>query len=64
MYKLLIIEDDSGIAEAVKMQAEKWDFEVECVSDFLNVMNHFEKFQPHLVLIDIELHLYRKNTTM
>lgn len=55
MYKLLIIEDDSGIAEAVKMQAEKWDFEVECVSDFLNVMNHFEKFQPHLVLIDIGL---------
>ncbi len=55
MYKLLIIEDDSGIAEAVKMQAEKWDFEVECVSDFLNIMNHFEKFQPHLVLIDIGL---------
>ncbi len=27
MYRLLIVEDDSGIAEAIKTQAEMWDIE-------------------------------------
>lgn len=55
MYKLLIIEDDNGISEAIKAHAEKWGFEVRCVCDFLNVMREFEAFEPHLVLIDIGL---------
>ncbi len=55
MYKLLIVEDDRGIAEAVKLQAESWGMDAVCVEDFRNVMAEFSKVNPHLVLMDIVL---------
>ena len=55
MYKLLIIEDDKGIAEAIKEQAELWDLQVQCVQNFRNVMAEFAQFDPHIVLLDIGL---------
>lgn len=55
MYKLLIIEDDKGIAEAIKEQAELWDLQVSCVQNFRNVMTEFAKLDPHIVLLDIGL---------
>jgi len=55
MYKILIIEDDMGIAEAIKTQAQMWDLQVHCVQDFHNVMAEFAQFDPHLVLLDISL---------
>ena len=50
MYRLLIIEDDKGIAEAIKIQAQMWDLEVKCVENFRNVMSEF-----HIILLDIGL---------
>ena len=44
MYKILIIEDDGTIAEGLKKHLEKWDYQVECVTDFKNVMDTFFKF--------------------
>lgn len=55
MYRLLIIEDDNGIAEAIKVQAEMWGLQVHCVENFRNVMSEFAQFEPHLVLLDITL---------
>lgn len=55
MYRILIVEDDSGIAEAVKTQAEMWDMEVYCIKDFKNIMQEFAEFKPHIVLMDIGL---------
>lgn len=55
MYKLLLVEDDRGIAEAIRRQAEAWALEVRCVEDFQNVMREFSDFAPHLVLLDISL---------
>ena len=55
MYRLLIIEDDKGIAEAIKAQAEQWDMQVRCVQDFRNVMAELAEFDPHIVLLDISL---------
>lgn len=55
MYRILIIEDDEGIAQAVKEQAEMWDLQAECVRDFRNVMAEFAGYSPHLVLLDIML---------
>ena len=55
MYRLLIIEDDNGIAEAIKTQAEMWDMQVRYIKDFRNVMAEFAKFDPHVVLLDISL---------
>lgn len=55
MYRLLIIEDDRGIAEAIQSQAEMWDIQVRCVENFRNVMAEFAQFDPHIVLLDISL---------
>lgn len=55
MYKLLIIEDDTGIADAIKTQAEMWNLEVSIVEYFRNVLQEFVQFQPHIVLLDIGL---------
>ena len=55
MYRLLIVEDDKGIAEAIKEQAEQWDMQVRYVQDFRNVMAEFAEFDPHIVLLDISL---------
>ena len=52
MYRLLIIEDDLGIASAVEKQALSWDFSVKCVENFRDVMKEFAGFAPHLVLED------------
>lgn len=55
MYKILIIEDDMGIAEAIQIQARMWNLEAQCVRNFRNVMEEFNAFEPHLVLLDITL---------
>lgn len=55
MYKLLIIEDDMGIAEAIREQAAMWGMDARCVSELRNVMSEFAQFGPHIVLIDIVL---------
>ncbi len=55
MYRLLIVEDDKGIAEAIKTQAEMWDLEVCCIHNFRNVMEEFAQFDPHIILLDISL---------
>lgn len=55
MYRILIVEDDEGIAQAVKEQAGMWDLQAECVRDFRNVMAEFADYSPHLVLLDIML---------
>lgn len=55
MYRLMIVEDDRGIADAIKKQAESWGLEVFAVSDFTSVMDDFLRFEPHIVLLDIAL---------
>ena len=55
MYRLLIVEDDNGIAQAIEAQAKMWDLQVHCVLNFRNVMAEFADFDPHIVLLDITL---------
>lgn len=55
MYRLLIVEDDKGIAEAIKVQAEMWNLDVHCIENFRNIMTEFSEFSPHIVLLDITL---------
>lgn len=54
-YKILIIEDDFSLAEAMKKQIESWGNKVICVQDFQNVISAFTQCDPHLVLVDIML---------
>lgn len=58
MYRILIVEDDMGIASAMKKQIEMWDLEVSCVENFRNVLEEFSEFSPQLVLLDISLPFY------
>lgn len=54
-YRILIIEDDPGIASAIERQMRMWDLNVRCVQDFRNVMEDFAQYDPHLVVLDISL---------
>lgn len=58
MYKLLLVEDDPGIASAVRSLAEAWGFEVRVPADFRRVMENFDAFAPHIVVLDIKLPFY------
>lgn len=55
MYRILIVEDDRGIADAIAAQAAAWALETRCVADFQKVMEEFAAFDPHLVLLDVAL---------
>lgn len=58
MYRILIIEDDFSMAEAMKKQIESWGNEVKLVEDFQNVISTFAEYDPHMVLMDIMLPFY------
>lgn len=58
MYKIMVIEDDMVMADAIKKQIEAWGNTVYCVQDFQNVISEFIKFDPHMVLVDIMLPFY------
>lgn len=58
MYRVLIVEDDKGIAQAIKTQAEMWQMNVHIVENFGNVMAEFAEFEPHIILMDISLPFY------
>ena len=55
MYRILIVEDDRDIAQAIQMQAQQWNFEARCAQNFRDVMAEFADFDPHLVLLDVSL---------
>lgn len=55
MYKILIVEDDATIRDVLERQMAKWGYLVQTVSDFRAVLETFEDYKPHLVLLDITL---------
>ena len=55
MKKIFLVEDDAGIAEAIKIGAAAWGMQVSCVTDFNSVMGEFAECDPHVVLMDISL---------
>lgn len=55
MYKIFIVEDDSAIANAVKKHLDGWGFLVKIAEDFHEIAAEYERFSPHLTLLDIGL---------
>ena len=51
MYRILIVEDDETIADLVQKHLQSWGYQVECVSDFSNVLREFVQKDPQLVLL-------------
>ena len=58
MYRILIVEDDRGIADAITAQTASWGLEARGISNFNKVLEEFTEFSPHLVLMDISLPFY------
>lgn len=58
MYKLMIVEDDLGIAEEIQKKANMWNLQTHIAQNFRNIMEEFSQLQPNLVLLDISLPFY------
>ena len=50
MYRILLVEDDSGIAQAICEQGAMWELDVRCVRNFHDVLGEFTAYDPQLVL--------------
>lgn len=57
-YKILIIEDDNVIAESIKKHLERWEYQVQCLTDFKEVLRDVTSFKPELIILDITLPFY------
>ena len=55
MYRVLLVEDDRGIADALCAQLGAWGFAVRAVENFRDVTGEFRAFDPQLVLLDLML---------
>lgn len=55
MYKIMLIEDDENMANAMQAQLQAWGYEVYCIQNFQKVTEEFLAVEPQLVLLDIML---------
>lgn len=46
MYRIMIIEDDQAMAEAMEKQIRSWGNECLCVRDFQNILPVFVEYDP------------------
>lgn len=53
--KILIVDDDTNIAELISLYLTKECFETRIVEDGEEAINAFEEFQPNLILLDLML---------
>lgn len=55
MYRIYMVEDDSGIFEVVKSRGEKYELQFFGVKNFRNILEEFSDIEPHLIIMDIGL---------
>lgn len=55
MHKIMLVEDEPIIRDAVSQELQKWNYEVTAVTDFTQVMETFTRETPQLVILDITL---------
>ena len=53
--KILIVDDDSNIAELISLYLTKECFETMTVGDGEEALRAFEEFSPDLILLDLML---------
>lgn len=51
MYRIMIVEDDEVIANAIRQHLVSWGMEAFCVQDFSDVLTEFAAIGPQLVLM-------------
>jgi len=55
MYRIFVVEDSEGIVDGISGSLKSWGMETKAATDFAGVMEEFEEYKPHLVLLDISL---------
>lgn len=55
MYRIMLVEDDENMANAMRTQLQAWGYEVYCIQNFQKVTEEFLAVEPQLVLLDIML---------
>ncbi|RLQ85070.1 response regulator transcription factor [Planomicrobium sp. Y74] len=56
--RIFIVEDDLKIAEMLAETLRKYHYDVETAKDFDRILDEAEAFDPHLILLDINLPSY------
>lgn len=56
--RIFIVEDDLKIADLLAETLRKYHYEVETAKDFDRILEEAEAFEPHLILLDINLPSY------
>jgi len=54
----MIVEDDRTISSIIKEHLKKWGYDAAAASDFADILSMYASFEPHLVLMDINLPYY------
>lgn len=55
MFKIMVVEDDPKLRGLILDNLTKWGFEGWAVENFQDVIQDFLQFDPHLVLMDVNL---------
>ncbi|MFC4401485.1 response regulator transcription factor [Gracilibacillus xinjiangensis] len=55
MMRIYIVEDDRKIRDILKEFLIKYNYDIEIVKDFDKIQAEFKQYEPHLVLLDINL---------
>ncbi|MBO0468748.1 DNA-binding response regulator [Enterococcus plantarum] len=58
MAKIMIIEDETTIRQLISEELQKWQFDTFGTTDFNNVLEDFQREDPQLVLLDINLPVF------
>ncbi|WP_100618240.1 response regulator transcription factor [Bacillus cereus] len=58
MYRIMIVEDDYKIAELLQSHIKKYKYQGATIKDFETILDTFQNFQPHLVLLDVNLPIF------
>lgn len=57
-HRIFIVEDDLKIADLLAETLRKYHYEVETAKDFDRILEEARAFEPHLILLDINLPSY------
>ena len=58
MAKIMIVEDEVTIKDLLAEELQKWNFETIGTTDFNHVLEDFQREEPQLVLLDINLPVF------
>lgn len=56
--KILLIEDDLNLRKYIKEYLEAYDYDVLLIEDFSNILGTVSRFNPDLILLDINLPIF------